>query len=67
MTLIEYFKNKDRGAKAEMALALDISRTWLSLIMAESKKPSASLSIAIEKYTKGKVKRKILRPDIFGV
>ena len=67
MTLTEYFKNKDRGAKAEMALALDISRTWLSLIMAERKQPSASLSLAIEKYTKGKVKRKVLRPDIFGV
>jgi DNA-binding transcriptional regulator YdaS (Cro superfamily) len=67
MTLQEYFSNKGRGAKAEMATALGISRTWLSLVITERQPPSAELAVAIEKYTKGKVKRKVLRPDIFAV
>jgi DNA-binding transcriptional regulator YdaS (Cro superfamily) len=67
MTLKEYFIDKDRGAKAAMAMALGISRTWLSLVITDREKPSAELAVAIEKYTKGKVKRKVLRPDIFAV
>ena len=67
MTLVEFFAKKPRGAKADMAEALGISRTWMSLIVSEHKQPSVELAIAIEKYTKGKVKRKVLRPDIFAV
>jgi DNA-binding transcriptional regulator YdaS (Cro superfamily) len=67
MTLQEYFAGKDRGSKATMAEALGISRTWLSLIITSRELPSAELAVAIEKYTKGKVKRKVLRPDIFAV
>lgn len=67
MTLQDYFAGKERGAKAVMAQALGISRTWLSLIITKRELPSAELAVAIEKYTKGKVKRKTLRPDIFGV
>ena len=67
MTLIEFFTKKDHGAKSEMAAALGITRTWLSQIINGSRLPSATLSIDIEKYTKGKVSRKVLRPDIFAV
>jgi DNA-binding transcriptional regulator YdaS (Cro superfamily) len=67
MTLPEFFANKPHGAKADMAAALGISRTWMSLIVSDRKQPSVELAIAIEKYTKGKVKRKVLRPDIFAV
>ena len=67
MTLKEYFIDKDRGAKAAMAEALGISRTWLSLVITDREKSSAELAVAIERYTKGKVKRKVLRPDIFAV
>lgn len=67
MTLQDYFAGKERGAKAVMAEALGISRTWLSLIITSRELPSAELAVAIEKYTKGKVKRKVLRPDIFAV
>jgi DNA-binding transcriptional regulator YdaS (Cro superfamily) len=67
MTLQEYFIDKERGSKALMAMSLGISRTWLSLVITDREKPSAELAVAIEKYTKGKVKRKVLRPDIFAV
>jgi len=50
-----------------MAAALGISRTWLSQIINGSRLPSPALSIDIEKYTKGKVSRKVLRQDIFGI
>jgi DNA-binding transcriptional regulator YdaS (Cro superfamily) len=67
MKLPDFFKDKPHGTKAEMAAALGITRTWLSLIISDRKLPSVELAIAIEKYTKGKVKRKVLRPDIFAV
>ena len=67
MTLAEFFENKPHGSKAEMAATLGITKTWMSLIISERQQPSVELAIAIEKYTKGKVKRKVLRPDIFAV
>ena len=67
MTLIEYFEKKGHGAKSEMAMALGISRTWLSQIINGSRLPSPALSIDIEKYTRGRVSRKVLRQDIFGI
>ena len=65
MQLKDYFLNKPHGAKAEFAKKLGITKTWLSLIMAGTKIPSAPLSIMINELTKGKVKLKELRPDIF--
>jgi DNA-binding transcriptional regulator YdaS (Cro superfamily) len=67
MTLTDFFTKKEHGAKSEMAAALGISRTWLSQIINGSRLPSPALSIDIEKYTKGKVSRKVLRQDIFGI
>lgn len=66
MTLIEFFSTKKLGSKTEMAKALGISRTWLALIVNGQRVPSPSLSLEIERYTHGKVKRKELRPDVFG-
>jgi DNA-binding transcriptional regulator YdaS (Cro superfamily) len=65
MLLKDYFTNKPHGAKAEFARKLGITKTWLSLIMAGTKTPSAPLSILINDLTNGKVKLKELRPDIF--
>ena len=67
MTLKEYFDTKPHGSKAAMAKALDISKTWLSLVISGRVVPSPALAVAISNYTKGKVSRKLLRPDIFGV
>jgi DNA-binding transcriptional regulator YdaS (Cro superfamily) len=67
MTLIEFFLKKEHGAKSDMAEVLGISRTWLSQIINGSRLPSPALAKDIEKYTKGKVSRKVLRPDIFAV
>jgi len=66
MTLTEFFLEKPRGAKAEMAKKLGVSKTWMSLVISGRYLASPELSVAIERYTKGQVTRKILRPDIFG-
>jgi DNA-binding transcriptional regulator YdaS (Cro superfamily) len=67
MNLQDFFSNQPHGSKAAMAKALNISKTWLSLIIAGKVMPSPVLAVAISQYTKNKVKRQVLRPDIFGV
>lgn len=66
MTLEEFFKNKPRGTKVALARKLGISKTWLSLLISGGKLPSPDLARDIESSTGGKVKRAVLRPDIFG-
>ena len=66
MTLEEYFRDKPRGAKIELARKLGVCKTWMSLIVSGREVPSAGLALMIEKFTNGKVKRKTLRPDLFG-
>jgi len=66
MTLDEFFCTKPRGSKIEMAKAIGVSKTWMSLVISGRQLASPELSLAIERYTKGQVKRKTLRPDIFG-
>ena len=66
MTLTEFFSTKPRGSKSLMAKNLGISKTWASLVISGRSLPSAELSVAIERYTKGLVLRTTLRPDIFG-
>lgn len=65
MTLKDYFEFQPYGSKAKMAKALDISKTWLSLVINGQKLPSPALCVAISAYTKNKVMKKNLRPDIF--
>jgi DNA-binding transcriptional regulator YdaS (Cro superfamily) len=65
MTLQEYFSTQPRGAISRMAVQLGVSRTWLSLISNGHASPSPIMCSMIERLTKGKVKRKVLRPDIF--
>ena len=67
MTLNDFFENKPRGAKLAMATKLGVSKTWMSLVISGRALASPELSGAIERYTKGQVTRKTLRPDIFGV
>ena len=66
MTLEEYFSNKPRGAKIALARKLGVSKTWMSLLVSGRETPSAGLALMIEKFTKGEVTRKTLRPDLFG-
>lgn len=66
MTLNEFFDDLYIGSKTEMCESIGITRTWLSLILNGSKQPSPQLCLKIEKYTKRKVRREELRPDIFG-
>jgi DNA-binding transcriptional regulator YdaS (Cro superfamily) len=65
MNLKEYFNEEPTGAIAEMAKYLEVSATWLSLIIHGHRVPSPKLAVAIEKATQGLVSRNVLRPDLF--
>jgi hypothetical protein len=65
MTLKEYFSKQPHGAMTAVATQLGVTRTWLSLITNGHAVPSPILCVMIERLTKGKVKRKVLRPDMF--
>lgn len=67
MTLKEYFKTEPMGAVNEMAEHLEITPTWLSLLIHGHKRPSPELAVKIEKATQGLVPRNILRPDLFSL
>jgi len=66
MTLKEYFEGKPRGTKADIAVKLGISRTYLSLLVSERRLPGPEMALMIERVTAGSVTRKVLRPDLFG-
>ena len=66
MNLKQYFKDEPYGAKKEMADYLEITPTWLGLLIRKARKPSPSLAKKIEKATQGLVTAKELRPDIFN-
>ena len=67
MTLSEYFDTEPKGAIGEMAAYLEITQTWMSLLINGHRRPSPELAIKIEKATQGLVKRDELRPDLFVV
>ena len=43
MNLKDYFNNLPHGSKAELAIKLGITKTWLSLIISGKKMPSGPL------------------------
>jgi DNA-binding transcriptional regulator YdaS (Cro superfamily) len=67
MTLIEYFSTEPRGAKAEMAEYLDITPTYISLLIHGKRRASPHMAINIEMATQGLVTRRDLRPDLYIV
>ena len=66
MTLTEYFSNKPRGAKVDLARKVGISKTWMSLLISGRQVPSPELAHSLERHTNGQVRRQDLRPDVFG-
>ena len=66
MTLQEYFYTEPRGSKAEMARHLGITVEWMSKMIAGKAVISAALARKVEQATQGLVRRKDLRPDLFG-
>ena len=66
MNLKQYFKDEPYGAKKEMAEYLEITPTWLGLLIRKARRPSPELAKNIEKATQGLVIAKELRPDIFN-
>jgi DNA-binding transcriptional regulator YdaS (Cro superfamily) len=65
MTLVDYFKPLPRGAKSAMAKELGVTKTWIALLIAGTRRPSAALAVQIEQYTRRAVKKRELRPDLF--
>jgi len=65
MTLAEYFSTEPRGAKVEMAQYLDITATYMSLLIHGKRRASPHMAINIEMATQGLVTRKDLRPDLY--
>jgi DNA-binding transcriptional regulator YdaS (Cro superfamily) len=65
MDLKTYFLEEPRGARKEMADYLEITPTWMSLLIHKKVKPSPELAIRIEKATQKLVSRRELLPDIF--
>lgn len=66
MTLEEFFENKPRGSKIELARHLGITKQWMAAIITGRGLASAEVCVAIERFTRGKVLRTTLRPEIFG-
>jgi DNA-binding transcriptional regulator YdaS (Cro superfamily) len=66
MTLEQFFADKPRGAKIALARHLGITKQWMAAIITGRGLASAEVCAAIERYTKGKVLRATLRPDLFG-
>jgi DNA-binding transcriptional regulator YdaS (Cro superfamily) len=64
--LQKFLQEQPRGEMTKMAAHIEVSKSWLSLVAHEKRIPSPMLAIAISAYTKGKVSRKDLRPDIFN-
>jgi DNA-binding transcriptional regulator YdaS (Cro superfamily) len=67
MTLIEWFAQQPRGAKAQMAEKLGISRTWMCQVIHGRGTCSPEMAVEIHRLTSGAVRREDLRPDLFGV
>ena len=66
MTLEEFFENKPRGSKIQLARHLGITKQWMAALITGRGLASAEVFVAIERYTRGRVLRATLRPDIFG-
>jgi DNA-binding transcriptional regulator YdaS (Cro superfamily) len=65
MNLKDYFKEEPKGAINEMAEHLNVTPTWLSLLIHGHRKCGLVLAVKIEKATQGLVLRTDLRPDLF--
>lgn len=65
MQLKDYLGSK-RGEQRRLANALNISPTWMNLLVSGKRDCSPELALAIEQATGGQVTRKELRPDLFG-
>ena len=65
MTLAEYFSTEPRGSKVEMAQYLNITATYMSLLIHGKRRASPHMALAIEAATQGLVTRRDLRPDLY--
>lgn len=54
------------GSQKALADAIGVSQAYVSHFMTGRRTVTPELCVRIEKATRGKVKRKTIRPDIFG-
>ena len=54
------------GSQSKLASAIGISQQGVSYILNQAGTISAEVAVAIERFSKGKIKKSELRPDIFG-
>ena len=66
MTLDEFLTKTGRGGAKEMAKAIGVPPSNVSMWRRNKQKPSPEKCRLIEKYTSGEVSRKEVRPGIFG-
>jgi DNA-binding transcriptional regulator YdaS (Cro superfamily) len=54
------------GSQKKLADAIGLSQQGVSFLLNEGKRVRAETAVAIERATKGQIRREQLRPDIFG-
>jgi len=57
---------KEAGSQSKLAEVLGISQQGVSYIINHADTVSAEIALRIDKFTKGKIRKADLRPDIFG-
>lgn len=57
---------KALGSQEKLAEAIGISQQGVSYLLRHAPRVTAEVAVAIERATRGKVRRSDLRPDIFG-
>jgi DNA-binding transcriptional regulator YdaS (Cro superfamily) len=65
MNLKEYFQTEPHGSKKEMAEFLEITQTWMGLLISGRRRPSLELARKIKLATVGLITLYDLRPDLF--
>jgi DNA-binding transcriptional regulator YdaS (Cro superfamily) len=54
------------GSQAKLAEGIGMSQQGVSFLLTRAKNVSVEVAVAIDRYTKGKISKAALRPDIFG-
>ena len=65
MNLKKYLDSLPMGARAKLAKKVGTNAAYITQLVGKFRAPSWKMAIAIEKATKGEVKRSDLRPDIY--
>lgn len=56
----------EAGSQSKLAEGIGLSQQGVSYLLTKSKSVSVEIAVAIDRFTKGKISKRALRPDIFG-